>query len=106
MVNSMRDGALIGERRPAPMRTVIVTLLVGLIMSSARAEIWGCVDGDGSTRFTDIKTEGKGCKVLNVSPPNTVPALKPPPQAKSAGATPTPSSFPRVDADIQRQRDQ
>jgi len=105
MVNSMRAGALIGERLVAAMRTVILTLLIGLLASSVRADIWECVDADGSKRFTNIKSEAKGCKVLNVSPPNTVPAFKPPPQAKAA-ATPTPSSFPRVDADIQRQRDQ
>jgi len=90
------------------MRNCIVMLFFALLAPSLRAEIWECVDANGSKRFTNIKSESKGCKLLNVGPPNTVPGTAPKAQqsqGKSA-ATPTPSSFPRVDADMQRQRDQ
>src|ERR1700752_1114654 len=83
------------------MRNVVVLLLIGLLAPTARADIWECVDANGSKRFTNIKAEAKGCKVLNVSPPNTV-TSPPKPQGKN---TATPSSFPKVEPDIQRQRD-
>jgi hypothetical protein len=63
------------------------------------------VDPNGNKRFTNIKAEAKGCKLLNVSIPNTVSAPKTPPAKGGAAATPTPSTFPKVDSDTQRQRD-
>lgn len=75
-------------------------LLIGLSASAAHAQIYECVDANGNKRFTNIKAEAKGCKLLDVGPINTVPALKP--QAKSA---PGPGNFPKVDAETQKQRD-
>ena len=85
------------------MRNLIVMLILAAFAPAAAADIYECVDASGSKRFTNIKAEAKGCKVLHVSPPNTVPgAPKTQPQTKAVA---TPSSFPRVDADMQRQRD-
>lgn len=88
-------------------RIVSIVLLCALAVSAAHADIYECVDPNGNKRFTNIKAEAKGCKVLNISAPNTMPA---PPRStarsqSSAASTPTPPAFPKVDADTQRQRD-
>ena len=82
------------------MRNLIVALLLAAFAPALRADIYECVDANGNKRFTNIKAEAKGCKVLNVTP-NTVPS-PPKPQGKN---TATPSTFPKVEPDIQRQRD-
>ena len=82
------------------MRYLVLILLLGLSASALRAEIYECIDANGSKRFTNIKSEAKGCKLLDLGPMNTVPAPKPP--GKSA---PAPANFPKVDADTQKQRD-
>ncbi|HSE01937.1 MAG TPA: DUF4124 domain-containing protein [Burkholderiales bacterium] len=71
---------------------------LALFAVTARADIWECVDGSGNKRFTNIRSEAKGCRMLNVAPLNTVPATKP--QARNA-----PPGFPKVDGETQRQRD-
>ena len=87
------------------MRFFLIGFLLA-VAAPARADIYECVDPSGNKRFTNIKAEAKGCKLLNVSVPNTVPAPPKAPSAKGgAAATPTPSTFPRVDTDTQRQRD-
>jgi hypothetical protein len=87
------------------MRFFLIGILLALAAPGLRADIYECVDPSGNKRFTNIKAEAKGCKLLNVSIPNTVPAPKAPPARGGAAATPTPSTFPRVDTDTQRQRD-
>jgi hypothetical protein len=83
---------------------------LALACSSARADIWECMDESGNKRFTNIKAEAKGCKMLVVAPPNTVASPKPSSKgvpgepAKGASAS-TPANFPKVDTDTQKQRD-
>lgn len=79
-----------------------LALLLVLAIPRAAAEIWECVDETGNKRFTNIKSEAKGCKPLNVPPPNTVSAPAAKPQAKTAAR---PANFPKVDGDTQKQRD-
>jgi len=67
---------------------------------AAHADIWECVDDVGNRRFTNIKSESKGCKLINVGPTNNQSTGKPQAAAKSA-----PRDFPKVDGDTQRQRD-
>jgi Domain of unknown function (DUF4124) len=90
------------------MRSLILSAFL-MLSSVVYAEIYECIEKDGNKLFTDnLKTaKAKGCKAMNLGPPNTVsaPATKAQSPGKSS-ATPTPSSFPRVDSDIQRQRDQ
>ena len=86
------------------MRFFLIGLLLA-VSAAVRADIYECVDPNGNKRFTNIKAEAKGCKLLNVTVPNVVPAPKAPAAKGGAAATPTPSSFPKVDADTQRQRD-
>jgi hypothetical protein len=85
-------------------------LLIVLASSTAHADIWECLDASGNKRFTNIKAEAKGCKLLVVASPNTVaspkPASKGVPGEPSKGATgSTPANFPKVDTETQKQRD-
>ena len=80
--------------------------LAGLLMLSpaVRGEIYECIEPNGNKLFTSDPKEAKakGCKAMNLGPPNTVsgPAK---PQGKST--TPPPQGFPKVDKDTQKQRD-
>jgi hypothetical protein len=78
---------------------VALAALLVLFAPRAAADIWECVDESGNKRFTNIRSETKGCKLLHVTPPNTF-SGKPP--ARSAEA---PRNFPKVDGDTQRLRD-
>ncbi|HET9404472.1 MAG TPA: DUF4124 domain-containing protein [Burkholderiales bacterium] len=80
----------------------VLAVLLVLPAPQAAADIWECVDESGNKRFTNVKAEAKGCKLLNISPPNTVTAPPGKPQPKTAARPP---DFPRVDNDTQRQRD-
>lgn len=80
----------------------VLAVLLALPAPQVVADIWECVDESGNKRFTNVKAEAKGCKLLNVSPPNTVSAPAGKPQAKT---TARPPDFPRVDNNTQKQRD-
>jgi hypothetical protein len=80
------------------MMRPILAVALALLAGAARADIWECVDESGNKRFTNIRAESKGCRMLHVGPTNTVPATKQPVRA-------TPPGFPRVDGETQRQRD-
>lgn len=82
------------------MNRMALLLCAAAMASGARAEIYQCIDADGSKRFTNIKSEAKGCKLLDIGPLNVVPATKPQ-QGKSA----SPASFPKVDSQTQKDRD-
>lgn len=82
------------------MGKLVVLLCGALFAVGVRAEIYECVNPDGSKRFTNIKAEAKGCKLLDIAPINVVPSLKPPP-----GKSASPANFPRVDAQTQKERD-
>lgn len=82
------------------MRYLVLALLVALWAPALRAEIYECIDASGNKRFTNIKSEAKGCKLLDIGPVNTVPAPKLP-----GKAAPAPANFPKVDAGTQKQRD-
>ena len=78
----------------------LFVFLIAWVALGAHAQIYECVDASGNKRFTNIKSEAKGCRPLDVGPINTVPAYKPP-----AKAAPTPPNFPKVDAATQCERD-
>jgi hypothetical protein len=91
-------------------RHLALFLLSVGVASSAHADIYECVDQNGNKRFTNIASEAKGCKILNVgpvnAPPPSTPAGKPTLKAPAkAAAQATPANFPRVDAQTQNQRD-
>jgi hypothetical protein len=79
---------------------LIVTGLVALLAPPAFADIWECTDDSGNKRFTNIKSESKGCRLLHVVVPNTVPGTRPPTKGFES-----PKNFPKVDGDTQRSRD-
>lgn len=88
---------------------IITTLLVAWIVPfTAQAEIYKHVDSEGRVTYSNVKI--KGAKKLDLEPADTnfggdnsatIRANKRASQAKTA----TPSSFPKVDADTQNQRD-
>jgi hypothetical protein len=81
---------------------LVVTGLLALLAPPALADIWECTDDNGNKRFTNIKSESKGCRLMEVKVPiNTVPAT---PRAP-AKTLESPKNFPRVDGDTQRSRD-
>lgn len=77
---------------------LVLVVLFALLAGTAYADIWECVDGSGNKRFTNIKSEAKGCRMLNVGPTNTVSGGKP-------QATAAPPGFPKVDGETQKLRD-
>lgn len=82
------------------MRRFPFILILLSFCSAVQAEIYECVDPNGNKRFTNIKSEAKGCKLLEIGPINTVPAPK-----KPGTANPGPANFPKVDPQTQKQRD-
>ena len=80
------------------MRFLLISTL--LVAFNAQAQIYECVDASGNKVFTNIKSQAKVCRALDVGPVNTVPAFKPP-----AKTQPAPTNFPKVDASTQRERD-
>ncbi len=92
------------------MRRLLVALSVPALLMLAgplQADMWECIEPDGSKRFTNVKADAKGCRQLTVTP--AVPA--PPPKAattapRNSDARPTsPESFPKVAPQVQQQRD-
>jgi hypothetical protein len=69
--------------------------------------VWRCLDEDGRPHYTNVKDEAKStsCKVVSETKVSTVPASQLMTPRQTAAATPTPSNFPRVDANTQKARD-
>ncbi|MEK6592280.1 MAG: DUF4124 domain-containing protein [Pseudomonadota bacterium] len=86
------------------MRILVLMLLLMLAAPALHAEIYKCIDTNGNTLFTSDSTEAKakGCKAMNLAPPNTISSPKP--QTKGGSAA-TPPNFPKVDAQTQQKRD-
>jgi len=80
------------------MKNLVLLMILSCAAGTLRAEIYECVDAGGNKRFTNIKSEAKGCKLMDIVP-NTVSAPKPKTETKG------PANFPRVDAKTQKQRD-
>lgn len=78
-------------------------------MSAASADtLYKCIDGSGVVLYTNQKTSAKNCTVLSRDLPVTT--LGTAPRAASASrnansSKSSPASFPRVDGDVQRSRD-
>ncbi len=77
--------------------------LLFLAAQPAQADVmYQCVDQDGHKSFSNIKSSEKGarCTAMDLGTP-----AHPPPAAKSSAKTPTPSTFPKVDDNAQKARD-
>ncbi len=70
-------------------------MALALAAQFAHAEMWKCVDQDGNIRYTNVKSDAKGCKALNLDPINTATAPATKVQQK-------PANFPSVGSDTQR----
>ena len=73
-----------------------------LIASPVRADVmYQCVDESGHKSFSNIKTSDKGakCTAMDLGPSEA------PPAAKATAKTPTPATFPKVDDNAQKARD-
>ena len=77
-----------------------VVLLAMLAIPPAWADIWECVDASGFKVFTNIKSQAKGCRLLDVQASNTVSGGK-----SAAKTAESPMNFPRVDGETQKSRD-
>ncbi|MEC5384380.1 DUF4124 domain-containing protein [Uliginosibacterium sp. H3] len=80
---------------------ILVVLLIGVATSAAHADVYKCVEDGGRTTYTNDKPAPgvKGCTLLSRDQPvSSVPGPK-------KSATPTPSTFPRVDDGTQKSRD-
>lgn len=93
-------------------RSLAVLTLMFALLAAAWASnhvLYECVDANGAKQFTNIPANPKACKALSIAPTNTAPPA--PAASGPAKAQPrppqiaTPSNFPRVDRDLQRQRD-
>ena len=97
---------------------VWAVLLLGALGTAswhAHADIYECEEPGRQKRFTNIKAEAKGCKLLTVTPV----VVSPPPPSGAAAPAPTtrsdarpmnpggasPDGFPKVAPQVQQQRD-
>jgi hypothetical protein len=92
------------------MLQLALVFMLFAALTPARANnhiLYECVDANGAKQFTNIPANPKACKILNISP--SAAPTTPLPGAPKTGAKPpqvsTPSSFPRVDRQLQQQRD-
>jgi len=79
---------------------MLLLMVLALAAQFAHAEMWKCVDQDGNTRYTNVKSDAKGCKALILDPVNTAPATKVQQQQKQK-----PANFPSVGTETQKRRD-
>ncbi len=79
-----------------------VTALAAMPLAHAQNTVWKCVDGEGRSHYTNVKEEAKGtgCRIVSEGKVSTVPASK-----LAAAVAPSPASFPKVDKDTQKARD-
>lgn len=90
---------------------VVFVFVAACVPAQANNHIlYECVDASGAKQFTNIPANPKACKALNI--PSTAPLTSSVPAAQPRAQTQTrppkvatPSSFPRVDRALQRERD-
>ena len=78
--------------------------LLFLAAQPAQADVmYQCVDESGHKSFSNIKSSDKGarCTAMDLG----TAAAPPPPAAKAAAKSPTPGTFPKVDDNAQKARD-
>jgi len=79
---------------------ILPVTAVLLASGMAHADVFKCVDDDGSVTYTNARS-GKNCKALS----SDLPVSSVPSNAQTRRAAPTPGNFPKVDGDTQRARD-
>jgi uncharacterized protein DUF4124 len=90
------------------MHYVVLAFLISAASLPARAEIYECIDQNGNKRFTNIAADARGCRTLDVGLPSSPPPAVSAPVSRAQPRVPqvaTPTSFPRVERQVQRERD-
>jgi hypothetical protein len=110
---------------PTRLRPVLACTLLAALPALAQAQIWRCEGANGTVEYSNNPSSGRDakCRPMDLPAITTIPAPKLPAQpaartvspggsgggpqgaSGSAAATPSPASFPRVDAASQRTRD-
>ena len=90
------------------MRSFLGALMLFVLAGPLHADIWECEETGGGKRFTNIKSEAKGCKQLTITP--NIVSSPPPPAGKTAppggdGRSSSSDAFPKVAPQVQQQRD-
>jgi septal ring factor EnvC (AmiA/AmiB activator) len=85
------------NRRSIATATTLGVLAVCTV-PAALADMWKCSDKDGSVRYTNVKSDAKGCQAVALDPLNTVHGTK---AAPGKG----PANFPSVSNAEQKARD-
>lgn len=84
--------------------SLAIALSCSLLISTASADIYKCVDDSGHITYTNDKPESgrnKACSLMTREQPvTTVPSA-----SKRASNTPSPSAFPKIDPQTQQGRD-
>lgn len=84
------------------MTRIALALLIGAASLPVAAQtIYKCVDEQGGTLISTTRAN-KDCKAVVSSPENAMPAPRP---RAAAASNPTPATFPRVQEDTQKARD-
>ena len=83
----------------------LAVVAVWLMIPTAQADIYKCVDDNGHTTYTNDKPgSAKNCSLMTKDQPVSTAAQQTAKKSRAA-TTPTPSSFPKVDGDTQKTRD-
>ncbi|MGH8618580.1 MAG: DUF4124 domain-containing protein [Burkholderiales bacterium] len=88
----------ISKTLPA-VAVIVATLTAVTAIPVARADMWKCTDKEGSVRYTNVKSDAKGCQAVVLDPLNSVNP------GKAAKSNPGPASFPSVSSAEQKARD-
>ncbi len=73
------------------MKALLVAIRGSFLAFAPKAslsEIYECIDSQGNKRFTAIRSEAAGCKLLDIGPINTIPKPRPPKPRKPTPAPP------------------
>ena len=84
-------------------RLILAVALLGLVAHPVQADVmYQCVDESWHKSFSNIKSSVKGgkCTAMDLGEPAAAPASK-----AAAAKAPTPASFPKVDDNAQKARD-
>lgn len=87
------------------MKRLFYFIATMLAAHSSLADIYKFTDSNGVTTYTNIKPDGKQKPELVISGPKETATPPAAPEKKSTAKTPTPNNFPKVDNQVQTQRD-
>ena len=82
------------------VRRLLISLCVSLAAPAWADTLYKCTEADGQTIYTNQKPTAKNCTVL--SQDKAVSTFAPP---KARASTPTPTDFPKVSSEAQKNRD-